>query len=151
MSTFDPKLLEAYFRFMAEVSKQTGQFTDTFATLQDASSPEAWANFMQQFYPGKPPVSNEEMQSWLERYWQTLGFVPRSRYDELERQYLQLRDKLEAVEQEAQRLRTLLKVQGDEKTQAAVDAWTDTIKQTLEAQTRWWESWLKADNIEDES
>lgn len=151
MPPYDPKLLEAYFRFMAEVSKQSGQLSDTLETWQHASNPEAWAKVMQQFYPGKPPISPEEMQRWLERYWRTLGFVPKSRYDELEAQYLKLKDRLEAAEREAQHLRTLLKVQGSEKTQAAVEAWSDTIKQTLEAQTRWWEAWLKADKVEGDS
>lgn len=133
MAAFDPKLLEAYFRFMAELSKHSSQLSETVEALSQAASPEAWVKFMQQ-------AAGE---NWLERYWQSLGLIPKARYDELEARYLELKAQLEAAEREAQQLRMLLKAQGNEATQAAVEAWSGALKQTLEAQTRWWEAWLK--------
>jgi hypothetical protein len=141
----DPKLLEAYFRFMAEAMKQQGQAKDFFEAFQKATSPEAWATFLQKAAPdiqGMPDMSMAGFQSLSESYWRALGFVPRLQYDELETKYLELKEKLEVAEREAERLKSLLSGEQQERAKEAIDAWTEAIQGTLEAQTKWWSSWL---------
>ncbi len=146
MSSYDPKLLEAFYRFMAEASRSQGQAQDFFEALTKAASPEEWAKLMKPFAPsGEEKAEGTPFQQWSEAYWEALGFVPKSRYQELERHYLALREKLEQAER-------LLKVQGqEEKAKEAVEAWSSALEQTLEAQRKWWGSWLDPAQREDEA
>ncbi len=143
MSSVDPKLLEAYFRFMAEASKQAAQGKEFFEQLPKVSSPDDWAALMQGFSPAE--AQPEDMAQFTEAYWAALGFVPKIRFDELRRQYLALKEKLELAEQEANRLRVLLTMKGqEEQAKEVADAWSETLKTTLDAQTKWWADWLAA-------
>ena len=69
--------------------------------------------------------------------------VPKSKYDALEQQYLELKAKLEAAEREATAARRLLGEGPEETANAAVDAWSNMVATTLEAQTQWWANWLE--------
>ena len=146
----DPKLLESYFRFMAETMKQQAQVNDFFEAFQKATSPEAWASFLQKTSPeiSAPETPAASFQSLSESYWRAMGFVPKLQYDELEAKYLELKAKLEAAEREAERLKALLSGEQQEKAKEAIDAWTEAMQNTLEAQTKWWSTWLEKKDTE---
>lgn len=154
MSTYDPKLLESWFRFMAEATKSQSEASEMMEAMSKATSPEGWAEVMRRFAPADTSAHPEVFSQWSEAYWEAFGFVPKAKYEELETQYLGLKARLEAAEREAQNAKRLLNMQGQqEKAKEAVDAWSDTLNATLQAQSQWWSSWLGSSaslNDEDE-
>lgn len=152
--SYDPKLLESWFRFMAEATKSQAQTSDMMDAMAKATSPEGWAEVMQRFAPAEASAHrSEDFMQWSAAYWEAFGFVPKTKYEELETQYLELKDRLEAAEREARNAKRLLAMKGqEEKAKEAVDAWSNTLNATLQAQSQWWSSWLggndQADNSE---
>lgn len=133
MSGYDPKLLEAWFRFLAEASRGQAQAERAAESLSRGSSPEAWAELSRGLLPWTDAAA---LQPWSERYLAALGLVPKRRYDELEHHNEELRRKLE----EAERL-LAAQAQGAA-AREAVNAWQRTLDETLAAQRRWFSSWL---------
>ena len=129
---------------MAEAAKGQSQAKDLLNALSVGASPDALTRWLKQVYGGEvPPGQVELFTLWTQNYWETLGFVPKARFEELERHYLELKKQLEAAEREAAVARTLLSLQGqEEKAKEAVDAWSEAVQTTLSAQTKWWSSWL---------
>ena len=152
MSAYDPKLLESWFRFMAEATKSQAQTSEMMDAMAKATSPEGWAEVMQRFAPNDASATQPEtFTEWSAAYWETFGFVPKAKYEELESQYLELKERLEAAEREARNAKRLLAMKGqEEKAKEAVDAWSDTLNATLQAQSQWWSSWLgSSDKVDD--
>lgn len=152
MSTYDPKLLESWFRFMAEATKSQAQASEMMDAMAKASSPEGWAEVMQKFAPSAAPSQTPEtFTDWSAAYWEAFGFVPKAKYEELETQYLALKERLEAAEREARSAKQLLAMKGqEEKAKEAVDAWSKTLQTTLQAQSQWWSSWLGSNVLDSE-
>jgi len=131
MNPYDPKLLEAWFRFLAESARQGG-----------VSGPPDLADAFRRYasFSGPP----EAFAAMTNTYFEALGFVPKSRYEALEKQYENLLKKYEAAE------RALSALQGNfgrggegaqERMQEAAELWSETMRKTLEAQTNWWRAW----------
>ena len=147
--TYDPKLLEAWFRFMAEATKASSSANEMFQrTTQGNPAVSASPNFaemMQQFYAsanlpanlsGQPEVFNQMTEAWLASF----GMIPKSRYDALEAKYEELLEKFRDSERTVQALRAGSAVSG-EQAQEMLKTWEDTVQKTLEAQSAWWQSW----------
>lgn len=133
MNGYDPKLLEAWFRFLAETSRSQGQAQEALSGLSERFSPEAWAEMSRAWLPWGDA---EELPSWGERYLAALGLVPKHRVEALERHNEVLRRKLE----EAERL-LATQAQG-EVAREVVEAWQRTVEATIATQRRWFLSWL---------
>ncbi len=148
---YDPKLLEAWFRFMAEATKASSSANEMFQrTAQgspNASKPPNFAEMMTQFYSpdalptnlaGQPEMFNQMTEAWLASF----GMVPKSRYDALEAKYEELLEKFKESERTVQALRTGQAMSG-EQTREVLKTWEDTVQKTLEAQSAWWRSWSR--------
>lgn len=159
---YDPKLLEAWFRFMADATKASSSANEMFqqtvqgntgqgSSGQRGSSPNTPPNFaemMTQFYSpanlpanltGQPEVFNQMTETWLASF----GMVPKSRYDALEAKYEELLGKFKESERTVQALRTGQEM-SSEQTKEVLKTWEDTVQKTLEAQSAWWQSWSQA-------
>ncbi len=146
---YDPKLLEAWFRFMAEATRAGSGASEAFqkATQQQTagSAPPNFAEMMTQFYSpanlpanltGQPEMFNQMTETWLASF----GMVPKSRYDALESKYEELLSQFKESERTVQALRTGQAMSG-EQTKEVLKTWEDTVQKTLEAQSAWWQSW----------
>lgn len=144
MSSYDPKLLESWFRFMAEATKSQAQASDMMDAMSQATSPQGWAEVMGRFAPKEASAQKPEaLAEWSAAYWEAFGFVPQAKYEELRDQYLELKGRLETAEREARHAKQLLAIKGqEEQAKEAVDAWSDTVNATLQAQSQWWSSWF---------
>ena len=152
---YDPKLLEAWFRFMAEATKASSSANEMFQrTTQGAgqgsagATPPNFAEMMTQFYSpdnlpanfaGQPEMFNQMTEAWLASF----GMVPKSRYDALGAKYEELLSKFKESERTVQALRTGQAMSG-EQTKEVLKTWEDTVQKTLQAQTAWWQSWSQA-------
>ncbi len=151
---YDPKLLEAWFRFMAEATKASSSANEMFqqttrgsAQTKDGGAPPNFAEMMTQFYSpanlpanlsGQPEVFNQMTEAWLASF----GMVPKSRYDALEAKYEELLEKFKESERTVQALRTG-QAMSSEQTKEVLKTWEDTVQKTLEAQSAWWRSWSR--------
>ena len=153
-NAYDPKLLEAWFRFMAEATKASSGASEMFQQTtggstqnKNASAPPNFAEMMTQFYSpanlpanltGQPEMFNQMTEAWLASF----GMVPKSRYDALEAKYEELLEKFKESERTVQALRTGQAMSG-EQTKEVLKTWEDTVQKTLEAQSAWWQSWSR--------
>ena len=150
-NAYDPKLLEAWFRFMAEATKASSSANETFQRTtqgtqnKSASAPPNFAEMMTQFYspanlpanlPNQPEMFNQMTEAWLASF----GMVPKARYDALEAKYEELLEKFKESERTVQALRTGQAVSG-EQTKELLQTWENTVQKTLQAQSAWWQSW----------
>lgn len=141
MNNYDPKTLEAWFRFMAEATKSSSQASEMLERFaKQPSSPQDLSEVMKTFMPtqqlpGSPEMFNEWAQLWLN----SVGMVPKSRYDALEKKYTELKRELESAERTIASLRGMLGVSGqEEQAKQALNTWNDSVQSTLKAQTEWW-------------
>lgn len=149
MNNYDPKMLEAWFRMMAEMMRTSNNSSDMMKRMGQASSPadmQEAMKAMQQFLPAstfanyQPDALAQFGTVWFEM----MGMVPKGRYDMLERKYQELHKKLEESERTIASLRTLLKFKGqEEQAQQALEAWSQSVQSTLQTQNAWWQTWLK--------
>lgn len=151
---YDPKLLEAWFRFMAEATKASSSANEMFqqttrgsAQTKDGGAPPNFAEMMTQFYspanlpanlPGQSDMFNQMTEAWLASF----GMVPKSHYDALESKYEELLEKFKESERTVQALRTDQAMSG-EQTREVLKTWEDTVQKTLQAQSAWWQSWSR--------
>ena len=144
---YDPKLLEAWFRFMAEATRSGSSASEAFQQASGGNTPPNFAEMMTRFYSptnlpanlmGQPETFNAMTEAWLASF----GMVPKSRYDALEAQYEALLEKFKESERTAQTLRA--SAMGKEQAQEALKTWEDTVQKTLQAQTAWWGAWAGA-------
>ena len=67
MTNYDPKTLEAWFRFMAEAARNQTQAAEMMTAIAEASSPEAWAKLLDAYAPaGGVPAQTEMFTTWSE-------------------------------------------------------------------------------------
>ena len=141
---YDPKLLEAWFRFMAEATRSGSGASEAFQQASSGGAPPNFAEMMTRFYSptnlpanlaGQPETFNAMTEAWLASF----GMVPKSRYDALETQYEALLEKFRDSERTAQTLRA--SAMGTEQTQEVLKTWEGTVQKTLQAQTAWWGAW----------
>lgn len=156
MNNYDPKMLEAWFRFMAEATKSSSQANDMFERFaKQPNSPQDLSKMMTQFMPGNSselPGSPEMFTEWAQLWLNSMGMVPKSRYDALEKKYKELKEELESAERTIASLRGMLGVQGqEERAKEALDTWNNSVQTTLKAQTDWWRKAMAPQSPEETS
>ena len=109
---------------------------------------EAWMKlWLPQASPAKglSAVEVSDFHALLENWWLLMGVVPRYRYDELERQYQELKKRLEDSEKTVRRLRRALGTEGGQaEARDMLDAWENLTQETMAAQSEWTRRWLES-------
>ena len=129
----DTRTVELWLRMTADALRGSDNAQRAFGTLgggsQSPSSLEAWMKLWlaEGGQSGGGTISAAEVSEFhtmLEDSWRLLGVVPRNRYDELNKQYEELRRRLEDSERTVRRLRRALG-QGGEQAEARsmLDTW----------------------------
>jgi hypothetical protein len=140
-----PKLMEAWFRLIAEAMRGTAEAQAAVRSLtESATDPEEMARWMVRFLPpGTDTSGYAAFGEWLEEWWRMMGFVPRSRYLELLERYEILRARLEEAERTIQHLRAMLGVRGqEEEARKVLDLWETALQETLKTQAEWMRTWM---------
>jgi hypothetical protein len=139
------KLMEAWFRLMAEAARGTAEAQEALKSLSRISGPEDFANWMARLLPvASREASLAPADDWLEEWWRMIGFVPRYRYLELLDRCDSLRRKLEEAEATIARLRAMSSVRvanPGEPTHSLMGAWEGMFQEMLKAQAGWAEAW----------
>lgn len=142
----DPKLMEAWFRLMADAMRgvQSAQEAmGAFAQLPtDAAAMQRW---MDLYMPGMAVPGTHAFDAWLEEWYRTVGMVPRSRYLEALARMDELERRLRQADETIRTLRDLVAGQDarQETAQEVMDVWNRMMEETLKAQSRWLESWTQ--------
>jgi hypothetical protein len=139
------KLVESWFRLLAEAARGTRTAQDTIRGLVDGGlSPQELARQIARILPsGVSPPTAEDIGRWTEGFWATAGVVPRARYLELLERYEALRERLEEAEVTIRRLKAMLSEKGHERdAEKLLDVFASTVGDTLKAQADWMRSWI---------
>ena len=142
MSTnnFDPKLMRAWFDFMAQSMKSADQMQHLF----DPATFQRWAQSMT---PAADETPFDVYEEWLTAWQKAAGVVDRQRYLDLLEQNQELQRRLEKADETIQTLRSMLasKDAQEEAVNHVVDTWNAMLENTLELQKSWIEQWNKKD------
>lgn len=148
----DPKLMEAWYRLMAEAARSGADPWSPLHEEGDApKNPAAWlARWMKEQgatsdLPGSMPDPDEMPEAWMEQWYRSMGVVPRSRYLRALERNEKLRNELEKAKERIERLSRASK-QGADHAAAAddmLDQWQQSLEDTLDAQARWMESFTR--------
>lgn len=138
----DPKLMEAWYRLMAEAVRAGGNVS---AQMPKGDGPPAeWlATWMREHdLPGAPPSPDEVSDDWLEQWYQMMGVVPRQRYLKALERNEELRQKLDDAHRRIERLGGAAAAsQNQEKAaEEMFNYWKQSMEDTLNAQKRWMQS-----------
>ncbi len=153
MSSYDPKLLEAWFRFLAEAARSSGKSNELVEAMnRGGSTPDELVRIVSESGPeGFSPPAPDMFAGALERWAEALGFVPRSRHEALKEKYEELKAQMEEAERQARAARAFMGDAGREgEAKKALEAWSGTVADALELQAEWWTSFLPADPSEGE-
>lgn len=143
----DPKLLEAWYRFMAEAVRETSDAQAFFEKYARGQSPAEWvARWMQQTGAADaPPAPADRPDDWMEQWYTMMGVVPRARYLKLLERHEQLRQDLEAARKTIERLGgSFDRGASGESAEDFMNLWTSTLDKTLEAQAEWMRSFSES-------
>ncbi len=148
----NPKLMEAWYRLMAEAAKGTSEAQAYMKRFAEDDPREWLARWMQEEdLPGAPPDPDDMPEEWLEQWYRMMGVVPRSRYLKLLERHEKLRQKLEAAREKIDRTR------GESTSGAAgksademMDMWTSALDETLKAQSEWMQSFMEQTDVPNE-
>ncbi len=135
----NPKLIEAWYRFMAEAVRETSQAQAFFDRYAEGQDPAEWlARWMKQQGAEATPDPEELPDEWLEQWYKMMGVVPRSRYLELLDRYERLRKRLEEAQKKIERLVGAPgAMQPEEAAEEVMNIWKSTLDETLKAQSEW--------------
>lgn len=153
----DPKLMEAWYRLMAEAVRAGGDVSKTMpnASKEAAGPPSEWlARWMQeQGLPGAPPPPDEMSDDWLEQWYQMMGVVPRQRYLKALERNERLREKLEEANRRIERLggAAAASQSQEQAAEEMLNYWKQSMEETLDAQKRWMQSLRQDDEAPDSS
>ena len=152
----DPKLIEAWYRFMAEAMRETSDTQQFFEKYAEGQDPSKWlARWMKQQGADAPPApdefSDELPDEWLEQWYKMMGVVPRSRYLELLDRYERLRKQLEEAQKKIERLGGSPNTQQQEQAaEEVMNIWKSTLDETLKAQSEWMRTFSKKEDASSE-
>ena len=154
----NPKLMEAWFKLLAEATKGTGEAQEAFRALGTVSSgdTEAMSRWLAKFMPAAmASASNlqpEAFEAWVEESWRMMGVVPRERYLELLEKHDLLQRRLEKAEDTIKKLRSMLDTTSQqEEAQKVMDLWGSMLSDTLKLQADWMQSWTTKTPEEDQA
>lgn len=135
----DPKLIEAWYRFMAEAVRETSDAQAFFDRFAEGQAPAEWlARWMRQEGAAAPPASEELPDEWLEQWYKMMGVVPRHRYLELLDRYERLRQRLEEAREKIERMGGSPNTTEQEAAaEELMDRWKTALDETLRAQSEW--------------
>ena len=150
----NPDLIEAWYRFMAEATRETSDVQTFFDTYAEGQKPAEWiARWMKQHGAGgAPPQPDDLPDEWLEQWYKMMGVVPRSRYLKLLERHEKLRQDLEAARKKIEQLGGSF--ESKEQQAAAkeiMNLWTDTVGKTMDAQSEWMRAFTETPSDEAES
>jgi hypothetical protein len=134
----DKKLWDAWLEFSSQAVQGAEQARKAFESLTFAPlGPDDFAKWLGQWYP-KGDASAADLAEVVEAWWDSLGAVPRQRYEELLEQHDALLRRLQESEATIAKLRELLVQDAAEKTreqaEVMLDEWQKTTHDVMEAQ-----------------
>lgn len=146
----DSKLIESWLRLTADALKGAEEARKALESLAQAPpSPDALSRWAAAWLPadvtaGGATDAPQELARLVERWWQTLGVVPRYQYLELLAKYEELKGRLEQAESTVRNLRELLARRGDSpEVREVLDGWEEGTRRALDAQAEWARTWLE--------
>jgi predicted DNA-binding protein (UPF0251 family) len=137
----DPKLMENWFKLMAEAMRGTRDAQEALQSLPSTNNPAELTAWMMRWMPAGTANAPDAFREWLEDWYKMMGVVPRSRYLEALERCDQLRVRLEEAEATIKRLQPTPGANLDE-AQKAMDAWQSTMQATLKAQSEWMQRFM---------
>ena len=147
--TADPKILELWFKLMAEAAKGVRDAQDAVQSLAKVSNPAELNHWLLNFAPNLvSPGAHQQaemFEKWLEEWWRMMGVVPRARYLDLLEKHDALRRQMEKAQETIRTMQEALNHKGqDPSAKNMLDLWNAMLEETLKAQADWLKVWKKS-------
>jgi chromosome segregation ATPase len=131
----DKDLLELWGQTLLEMSKLSKNsqaffnlFQNGYARQQPESIPHsAYKQFADLCYKTFGKEGIETFNAIMMEFYENVGVVPRTQYNELVEKYIRLKDKVEELEEQIKKLKEKLE-DGDEATSDLIEQWTRTVE-----------------------
>ena len=141
----DKKLWDAWLEFSSNAVKGAEQSRKAFESMASAPfGPADLSKWMHQWYP-KGAASPNDLAEVVETWWNTLGGVPRHRYEEVLKQNEELWKRLQEAEATISKLRELMVRDAAQKTceqaEVMLDEWEKTTRSVMEGQAEIARKW----------
>jgi hypothetical protein len=154
--TVDPKIVEVWFKLMADAAKGVQEAQEAVQLLAKVSSPTELNRWLLNFAPGLvSPTAHRQaeiFEEWLEQWWRMMGVVPRARYLELLEKHDALKRQLEKAQGTIRKMQETFARTGEEPyARKTVDLWKAMLDETLKTQTEWIRVWRGASEGEEKS
>ncbi len=139
----DPQLFASWSRFLAGTASSSPDMREALMALGRVGNPEELATWAARFAPrDMGSMGSATANEWLERSWETMGFVPRARYLKLLEHSERLRRQVEEAETTIRDLRALLASTGQsEEARRIFTNWEGPMRESVQAYTDWVKAW----------
>jgi len=144
--TADPKIVEVWFKLMAEAAKGVRDAQEAIQSLAKVLNPADLNRWLLKFSPNlASPTAYQQaemFEEWLEEWWRMMGVVPRARYLDLLEKHEALRRQLEKAQETIRGMQEALNHKGQQPyAKNLLNLWNGMLEETLKTQADWLKVW----------